>query len=110
MTTVALLHLSLWWPVAFFGQVAGLGQTARVQRGPSQAARCASNGTGPAALPILSSHRPPLLVPRHLPEHPLISRADHERLLHPPLLFFARRLGPLIYFAPHPALHLGKFR
>src|ERR1041385_1140841 len=65
---------------------------------------------GPAALPILSSHRPPLLVPRHLPEHPLISRADHERLLHPPLLFFARRLGPLIYFAPHPALHLGKFR
>ena len=27
--------LSLWWPVVFFGQVAGLGQTARVQRTPS---------------------------------------------------------------------------
>jgi hypothetical protein len=32
-------------PVDFFGQVAGLSQTARVQRGPSEAARCASNGT-----------------------------------------------------------------
>ena len=43
--------LSLWGPVVLFGQVAGLGQTARVQRGPSEAARCASNGT--ALLPAL---------------------------------------------------------
>ncbi len=45
------LPLSLSWPVYLFGQVAGLGQTARVQRGPSEAARCASNGT--ALLPAL---------------------------------------------------------
>ena len=44
------------WPVVFFGQVAGLGQTARVQRGPSEAARCASNGTA-----LLPAH--PLLIP-----------------------------------------------
>jgi len=31
-------------PVVLFRQVVGLGQTARVQRGPSEAARCASNG------------------------------------------------------------------
>ena len=31
------------WPVVYFGQVAELVQTARVQRGPSEAARCASN-------------------------------------------------------------------
>ena len=42
---LVFLLLPLWWPVVFFGQVAGLGQTARVQRGPSEAARCASNGT-----------------------------------------------------------------
>jgi hypothetical protein len=47
-------------PVLFFGQVAGLGQTARVQRGPSEAARCASNGT--ALLPAL-----PLLTPATSP-------------------------------------------
>src|SRR5947208_13211969 len=29
------------------------------------------------------SQRPRLLVPRHLPEHPLIPRADDERLLQP---------------------------
>ena len=44
------LILYLWGPVVLFGQVAGLGQTARVQRGPSEAARCASNGT-PCCLP-----------------------------------------------------------
>jgi hypothetical protein len=58
--------------------------------------------------PPLSSHRPLFFFPRHLPEHPLISRTGDERLFHPPLFFFASRLGPLIYFAPHPALHLGK--
>ena len=53
---VSLFFLFLWWPVLFFGQVAGLGQTARVQRGPSEAARCASDGT--ALLPsILNDSR-----------------------------------------------------
>ena len=50
------LSLSLsCWSVLFFGQVAGLGQTARVQRAHSYRARCASNGT--ALLPAL----PPLI-------------------------------------------------
>jgi len=63
--------------VLSFGQVAGLGQTARVQRGPvsgshppalaaprrrisQQAARCASNGT--ALLPALPSLTPATLL------------------------------------------------
>ena|GEM_PF-1435204 len=54
------------------------------------------------------SHRPGFLVPRHFPKHPLISRTDHERLFHPPLLFLARCPGPLVHFLPHPALYLGK--
>ena len=83
--------LSLWWLVVFFGQVAGLGQTARVQRGPvfgshppalaatsrrvsQQAARCASNGT---AL---------------LPAHPLLTPA--ALLLSSPLLFRQAQLFP----------------
>ena len=74
MTPVALLSsLSLWWPVAFFGQVAGLGQTARVQRGPSQAARCASNGT--ALLPCPSSRHT-----GHLSSFHAISQNIHSYL------------------------------
>src|SRR2546422_890834 len=63
----------------------------------------------PCCLPSLSSHRPLLLLPRHLPKHPLIPRADDERFFHPPLFFLARRLGPLVHFLAHPALHLGEF-
>jgi len=55
-----LIFLLFWWPVVFFRQVVGLGQTARVQRGPSEAARCASNGT--ALLPAL-----PLFTPATSP-------------------------------------------
>lgn len=57
-----------------------------------------------------SLHRPLLLIPRHLPKHPLIARADDEGFFHPPLFFFSRRLGPLIHFLAHPLLDLGEFR
>ncbi len=40
----------------YFGPIAGLVQTARVQRGPSEAARCASNGAALlSALPLSTS-------------------------------------------------------
>ena len=64
----------------------------------------------PCCLPSLSSHRPFFFVPRHLPKHPLIPRADNERFFHPSLFFLACRLGPLVHFLAHPALHLGEFR
>ena len=42
----------------FLGQVVGLGQAARVQRGPSEAARCASNGTALLPAHPLTAHTP----------------------------------------------------
>ena len=78
---------SLWWPMVFFEQVAGLSQTARVQRGPvsgshppalaaprrrasQQAARCANNGT--ALLPV--SDQAIFLLPSHLMARSHVSR------------------------------------
>src|SRR5262245_35172142 len=79
--------LSVWWSMVFFGRVTRLGLTQRA-----------------------FLHRPLLLVPRHLPKHPLISRTNHKSFFHPLLLFLACRLGPLVHSLPHPALHLGKLR
>jgi len=59
---------------------------------------------------LSSLHRPLLFVPRHLPKHPLIPRADHKRFLHPPLLILSRRLGPEVDLLAHPLLYLSKFR
>src|SRR2546422_2208057 len=54
------------------------------------------------------SHWPRLFIPRHLPEHPLIPRADDERLLQTHLLALARLLRPHIHLLPHPLTHLRK--
>jgi hypothetical protein len=64
--------------------------------------------TGPS--PYWLSHRPRLLVPRHLPEHPLVPRADDERLLQTRLLIVAGCLRPRIHFLPHPLSHFLELR
>ena len=53
-------------------------------------------------------HRPLLLVPRHLPEHPLVPGADDEGFLHPPFFLSTGSLGPLINLLSHPQLHLSE--
>src|SRR2546426_1645296 len=56
------------------------------------------------------SHRPRLLVPCHLPEHPLIPRADNKRLLQTYLLALGRLLRPHIHLPAHPLAHLRELR
>jgi hypothetical protein len=90
--------------------VRGRSLTARVQRAHSDRARCASKRDHPAPPASSSSHRPLFLLPRHLPKHPLVPRADHERLFHPLLLSLSHILYPLIHLRTHPPLHLGELR
>lgn len=55
-------------------------------------------------------HRPLLLVPRHLPKHPLIPRAGHECPFHPTPFVPACTLGPQVHLLPHPTLYFREFR
>jgi hypothetical protein len=90
--------------------VRGRSLTARVQPAHSDRARWTRKRDHPAHPASSSSHRPLFFLPRHLPKHPLVPRADHERLFHPLLLSLPRILYPPIHLRAHPPLHLGELR
>src|SRR3982751_5256677 len=98
------------WPVFLFRRGWGVGPSLRASSEHILIVRpTRAHGATPQLL-LFSLHRPLLLLPCHLPKHPLIPRTDEKRLFHPLLLRRPRISYPDIHFGAHPPLYLGELR